>query len=156
MTEGDELLDGARFLDRILRTLRRRIEKHGADPHLRHPLQDREQAPQLRARLEAARADPDALARKEEAELLIALGPCLDSFLARLFGIERELGALKHEHERLAGLYTCKRQFVQRKAMHRHPSEEAETFDGDALARQLETAMGAPLTELAFAQAVTA
>src|SRR5512146_1542514 len=41
----------------------------------------------LASRLAAARAAPDALGRREESELLIALAPQLDDWLARLFGI---------------------------------------------------------------------
>ena len=111
---------------------------------------------ELHERLIAARTAPDTLAVKQESELLLALAPHLDRFIGWLFGIESELQALSREHHIRTPLYGVKRHFVQRKAMHRHHSEEAETFDGDALARQLETAMGAPLTELAFAQAVTA
>ena len=37
----------------------------------------------LAARLAAARAAPDALARKDESELLIALAPHLEDFVAR-------------------------------------------------------------------------
>src|SRR5688500_12054410 len=75
-----------------------------------------EQAADLHAGLLAARAEPSALPRREESDLLIALGPCLESFLGRLFGIEAELAAFRIEHERLACLYSCKRQFVQRRA----------------------------------------
>ena len=42
----------------------------------------------LRDRLAAARASPDALAAKAESDLLIALAPQLDDFLAQLFAIE--------------------------------------------------------------------
>ena len=47
---------------------------------------------QLRDRLMAARASPPSA--KEESDLLIALAPHLDDFLARLFGIEAEAQAL--------------------------------------------------------------
>ena len=49
----------------------------------------------LAARLKAARAHPAALARKDESELLIAVAQHLEDFLARLFGIESEVGALQ-------------------------------------------------------------
>ncbi|MGZ5041156.1 MAG: hypothetical protein ACXWBQ_10470 [Usitatibacter sp.] len=41
----------------------------------------------LATRLLAARADPPALAYKEEADLLIAVAPHLDRFVAKLFAI---------------------------------------------------------------------
>ena len=48
----------------------------------------------LHARLLAARAAPDALATPEESELVVALAPHLDGFVAALFGIEAETLAL--------------------------------------------------------------
>jgi hypothetical protein len=74
----------------------------------------------LAERLIAARATPQALAAREESELLIAVAPHMEDFIARLFGIEAEVGALAARHHELAPLYGCKRQFVQRKAMHQY------------------------------------
>ena len=48
----------------------------------------------LAAQLEAARATPDALSKKEESDLLIALAPYVEDFVADLFGIERGCGDL--------------------------------------------------------------
>ena len=73
-------------------------------------------SPALASRLEAARAAPDSLARKAEAGLLLELAPHLEDFIAGLFGIAAECARLREEHLRLANLYTCKRQFVQRRA----------------------------------------
>ncbi|MGQ0749669.1 MAG: FAD-dependent oxidoreductase [Betaproteobacteria bacterium] len=104
--------------------------------------------------LVAARNGADALTTLQESTLLLALAPHLESFLAWLFGIEKELESLQEEHHARSPLYTVKRLFVQRKAMHRYKHEEAETFDGEALGSQLQRLMGAPLTELAFARQV--
>src|SRR5690606_25473468 len=76
--------------------------------------------------------------------------------LAALFGIEREAAALRARHNALAPLYTVKRLFVQRKAMHRIKPAEAETLDGPALAAALEERFGEPMSELVFATHVTA
>ena len=108
----------------------------------------------LRERLERARAEPSTLAPRQESELLLALAPHLDAFIASLFGIERELESLSSRHHELAPLYSVKRQFVQRKAMHKYKADAAESFDGPALAANLEAAMNEPLTELAYAQHV--
>jgi len=122
----------------------------------RHFLEDLSRSDaRLREQLVRARAEPSALAAKQESELLLALAPHLDRFIARLFGIERELGELTARHHELAPLYSVKRQFVQRKAMHKHKADAAAAFDGPALAARLEAAMGEPLTELAYAQHVT-
>jgi len=111
--------------------------------------------PALASRLAAARGDPDAVARKDESSLLIALGPHVEDFLGSLFGIEGEVAALEAKHHELAPLYAVKRQFVQRKAMNTYKVDTAAAFDGIALRRELERALGGPFTELGFAEAVT-
>jgi NADPH-dependent glutamate synthase beta subunit-like oxidoreductase/NAD(P)H-flavin reductase len=109
----------------------------------------------LGQQLLAARSAADALTAKQESQLLLALAPHLDAFIAWLFGIEAEVQALSAEHHARNPLYSVKRLFVQRKAMHRFKTEEAERIDGPALVSQLEALMGRPLTELAFARHVT-
>ncbi len=109
----------------------------------------------LADRLIAARSDPADLAAKPESELLIALAPHLEDFLSRLFGVETELQALAAQHHALAPLYSVKRLFVQRRAVHKVKPEDAAAVDGDATERQLAAAFGAPFSELAFAQSVT-
>ena len=83
----------------------------------------------LRDRLMAARAAPDPLAAKAESELLIALAPHVDDFIARLFGVEAEVRALSARHDALAPLYSVKRLFVQRRALHKVKPEEAVPGD---------------------------
>ena len=109
----------------------------------------------LAARLTAARVNPAALERKGESELLIALGPHLEDFLAALFGIEADVRTLEARHHELAPLYAVKRLFVQRKAMNTYRADVAATFDGSALREDLESALGASFTEPGFANAVT-
>ncbi|HEY6280390.1 MAG TPA: FAD-dependent oxidoreductase [Burkholderiales bacterium] len=109
----------------------------------------------LRQRIEVGRAHPTALAKKEESELLIALSPHLDDFVADLFGIQEEAGKLSARHHELAPLYSCKRLFVQRKAMNKVKPEEAAAVDGPAIEKQLAKLFGKPFSELAFAQHVT-
>ncbi|MFC7332596.1 FAD-dependent oxidoreductase [Rhodocista pekingensis] len=112
----------------------------------------------LRDRLLAGRADPASLDAKAESELLIALGPHLEDFLARLFGIEGAVRELQARHHDLAPLYTAKRLFVQRRAAKAARPEEAASLDGDALRAALGLAEepGTPAFELAFATAVQA
>ena len=109
----------------------------------------------LRTRLESARAHPDKLAPKDESDLLIALSPLLEDFLARLFGIESECQALAARHHELAPLYSVKRLFVQRRALHKVKPEALEAFDAAAAERELAQAFGEAFSELAFARAVT-
>ena len=91
----------------------------------------------LRQRLETARRDPCALSAKAESDLIIDLGPHLDSFVVGLFGIEAEFAALVAKHHALAPLYACKRLFVQRQAMRAHKPDEAAGYNGDARAAEL-------------------
>ena len=108
----------------------------------------------LHERFAAARSQPDTLAYKEEADLLIAVAPHLDRFIARLFGIEEEWQDLVEGHHRLAPLFRVKRKFVQRRAMLKHKAEAASQFDGPALEAQVATLLGGTFDELAFANKV--
>ncbi len=101
-----------------------------------------------------ARADPGALAAQSESELLIALAPHLEDFLAELFGIENAVADLAARHHELAPLYSCKRMFVQRRAMNRIKPEEAAAIDGPAIEAQLAEHMAGKFTELGFARLV--
>src|SRR6267154_5676693 len=60
----------------------------------------------LHARLMAGRAEPDALDRKAESDLLVDLAPHVEDFIGGLFGIEEEVRALQAAHERLAPLFS--------------------------------------------------
>ncbi|MGH8729439.1 MAG: FAD-dependent oxidoreductase, partial [Burkholderiales bacterium] len=106
----------------------------------------------LREQLTSARRNPNSLSAKQESELLIALGPHLDAFLAQLFGIQTEVEALTERHLELTPLYQVKRAYVQRKAATQIKPEEAAKFSGDALASEL--GMICPVDELAFANQV--
>jgi NADPH-dependent glutamate synthase beta subunit-like oxidoreductase/NAD(P)H-flavin reductase len=103
----------------------------------------------LAARLAAARRDPDALAPKDESELLVALAPHVEDFLARLFGIVAEAQALAARHHELAPLWSVKRLFVQRRALHKVKPAEATP-------EPFERFLPWPFTELEFAQRVSA
>jgi NADPH-dependent glutamate synthase beta subunit-like oxidoreductase/NAD(P)H-flavin reductase len=109
----------------------------------------------LRSQLEAARQSPDDIPGKAQSELLIALAPHLEDFLARLFGIESQVRALAERHHELAPLYSCKRLFVQRRAMTKVKPEEAAAIDGPSLEVELTALIGAPFSELAYARNVS-
>ncbi|HEY0421059.1 MAG TPA: pyridine nucleotide-disulfide oxidoreductase, partial [Acetobacteraceae bacterium] len=112
--------------------------------------------PGLADRLRDARAAPDALEKKDESALLIALAPHLEDFIGTLFGISAELRALAGRHHALAPLFTVKRLFVQRRAAKAVKPDAVAGLDGDALAAELEALIGGPLDELSFARAVAA
>ncbi len=111
--------------------------------------------PELHSSLLAARIDPSALPRKAEAALLIDVAPYLESFVTELFGIEQAVSALRAEHGRLACLYSCKRQFVQRRAATKIKPQDVANFDAEAARKNLEQRFGEPFTDLAFAYHVT-
>ena len=111
---------------------------------------------ELRARLENARAVPDSLEKLAESDFLLALAPHLESFLARLFGIEPEVAALRARHVAFDPLWEVKRNFVQRRALKGAKPDAAAATDGASLGRTLEGLIGKPLTEQSFAEAVLA
>ena len=108
----------------------------------------------LHARLLAARAAPDGVGVLDESELVVALAPYLDAFVAMLFGIEPETLALARETHALDPIHACKRLFVQRQAVKKYPDPSG--FDGPALRAALEALFGEALTERAFAEHVAA
>jgi len=105
-------------------------------------------------RMRDARADAGSLTVLQESELLLALAPHVEGFIARLFGIESEVHRLKARHQDLAPLYSCKRLFVQRKAMHKFKADDAARLDGAELRAKLTALMGGEFGELAFARSV--
>ncbi|CAA7623894.1 FAD-dependent oxidoreductase [Magnetospirillum sp. SS-4] len=108
----------------------------------------------LRHRLEAARAAPDALAAKDESELIVALAPHIDDFLVELFGIRAAAAELRGRHDALAPLFQAKRLFVQRRAVKEVKPEEAATLDADALALEYSVRVGEAFDEPGFARKV--
>src|SRR5688500_11654603 len=104
----------------------------------------------LHDRLVAARSTFPG--KKEESDLLVALAPQVEDFLPKLFGIEAEARALAERHNELAPLYSVKRLFVQRRALHKVKPEQLEGFDPHVAEREL---LGGPFTELQFAKTVS-
>jgi hypothetical protein len=108
----------------------------------------------LKSRLEAARAAPGEVTREAESELLVDAAPVLEAFLGELFGIQADLAALRGGRDALARVFSVKRLFVQRRAVRKYADTSA--LDGAALRTELETRLGGPLTEVAFADKVDA
>ncbi len=108
--------------------------------------------PDLHARLLAARAAPDALDAKAEGDLVVALGPAVDDFVAELFAIRADVDEIAAETLRLDPVHACKRLFVQRQAVKKYP--DVAGFDGAALRAALEARLGKAFTEAGFAALV--
>jgi NADPH-dependent glutamate synthase beta subunit-like oxidoreductase/NAD(P)H-flavin reductase len=98
----------------------------------------------LSEKLASGRAHPPV--GNAESELLIALAPHVEDFIAKLFRIESEAQALAEKHNELAPLYSVKRQFVQRRAMHKVKPADLQGF---------EPAEAGFTTELEFARKVS-
>src|SRR5260221_899728 len=108
----------------------------------------------LHDRLVAARADPDALDRKAESDLLVDLSPHLEDFIGELFGIAAEVRALQAQHDRLAPLYSVKRLFVQRRAVKEVKEDDALQLNGHKLAQELDTLLGGAPADFATREGV--
>jgi NADPH-dependent glutamate synthase beta subunit-like oxidoreductase/NAD(P)H-flavin reductase len=147
MTEPAAIGFGLRFEDLYVRDGLARLDRHFLD-YLK------QQEPALHDRLAAARAAPHALAGKDESDLIVALAPVTEGFVAELFGIGAEVSAMKTHSDKVGPLYSVKRLFVQRRAAKRISPEQAEHLDGPALRQALERILGGEFTELRFAQAV--
>src|SRR2546423_5726051 len=101
----------------------------------------------LHARLMAGRAEPEALDRKAESDLLVDLAPHVEDFLGELFGIAGEVRALQARHDKLAPLYSVKRLFVQRRAVKEIKEADAAHLNGRKLGQELDTLIGGPPPE---------
>ncbi len=110
----------------------------------------------LADRLNSGRIDPAALTKKDESALIIEVGPHLDCFISRLFGIAGDVLALTRRHDELGPLYRVKRQFVQRKATAKYKADAAAAFDGAALEVELTKVLACTFSELAYAEQVEA
>ncbi|PJA34794.1 MAG: pyridine nucleotide-disulfide oxidoreductase, partial [Zetaproteobacteria bacterium CG_4_9_14_3_um_filter_49_83] len=104
-------------------------------------------------RLIAARANPAALDKNRESELLIELAPHVETFIGELFGIDEHLYALSARAAALNPLYSCKKKFVQRVAK----KVGVQTISDEAaqsVVDRLTTMFGEPFSEMAFARHV--
>src|SRR3978361_1017696 len=108
--------------------------------------------PALHANLLVARATPDSLDARAEADLVVALGRELDPFIATLFGIEAEAGVLAARTHALDPIHACKRLFVQRQAVKKYA--DPSSFDGAGLRAGLIRAGVELFTEQRFAEQV--
>lgn len=108
----------------------------------------------LHGRLLTARSAPDAISKRDESALILAVAPVLEAFLIEFFGIAGAADALAGRHAELAPLYEVKRQFVQRQAAKLIPPEQAAQTDGPGLFHTLTEHMGGPFDELAFAKQI--
>ena len=66
-----------------------------------------------------------------ESELILALAPFVEDFLAVLFNVVPEVLAVQAQHRALAPLYSFKRLFVQRRALKKYTFDSLESFEED-------------------------
>src|SRR4051812_30152514 len=110
----------------------------------------------LHARLMAGRAEPEALDRKAESDLLVDLAAYVEDFLGELFGIAGEVRTLQARHDKLAPLFSVKRLFVQRRAVKEIKEPEAGALNGHKLGQELDTLIGGVAVDFATRQGVLA
>jgi len=113
----------------------------------------REREAGLAEQLLTARAAPPEDAR-DQAPLLLALGPQVETFIAELFGIEEEAGELAARHEALAPLLRVKWKFVKRQALLGVPAEQLADFDPAGAEATICSWLGTDFEELGFAVAI--
>ncbi len=111
--------------------------------------------PVLHRRLVDARSDPQKLSSKEASDLMIDVAPHVEDFLGEVFGIAKEIQALQARHNQLAPLMAFKRKFVQKRAISGVTKEQASAINGLALAAELDSLFGEPLTQSSFFQHVS-
>jgi len=112
--------------------------------------------PELAARLAAARAAGDTLARRDESELWLSLAPLLDAFLCALFAIGADVAQLVERQNELEVVFEVRRKFVQRQIAKKATGEDAAGIDGDAALAALEAHLHGPFEAVRFARAVRA
>jgi NADPH-dependent glutamate synthase beta subunit-like oxidoreductase/NAD(P)H-flavin reductase len=123
------------------------------DEHFVSFLSKRELA--LSEQLQKARSDPAALTELAHSQLILALAPWLEEFLAQLFGIQVAVEQLQQQHTELAPLFLAKRKFVQRVALRAIPVEEALALEQATVELRISTSLPHNWSELDFANAVT-
>jgi very-short-patch-repair endonuclease/NADPH-dependent glutamate synthase beta subunit-like oxidoreductase len=90
----------------------------------------KQNATELHNRLVAARAEYPNISDKDYSQLIIDLAPHLEDFIAELFEITSEVQNLQIQHNELAPLYSCKRLFVQRRALKKWKVEDlVDSYD---------------------------
>ncbi len=115
-----------------------------------------ERDPQLAERLAAARADGDALARRDESELWLILAPLVDEFLCAVFSIGADVAKLVERQDDLEVVFEVRRKFVQRHIAKKATREDAAAIDGDEALAALEAHLQGPFEAVRFARAVRA
>ncbi len=113
-----------------------------------------ERDPQLAERLAAARADGDALARRDESELWLILAPLVDEFLCAVFSIGADVAELVERQDDLEVVFEVRRKFVQRHIAKKATREDAAGIDGDEALAALEAHLQGPFEPVRFARAV--
>ena len=109
----------------------------------------------LHNRLVTARLNPNSLSEKEFSNLCTELAPIVEEVITKLFNIDEEVKELQYRHNRLAPLYSCKRLFVQRRALKKIKPKDVESVDGIAMEKDLETLFSEPFSERSFATHIT-
>lgn len=110
----------------------------------------------LHNKLISARRDKSTFQERDISNLLIDIAPHLEDFVAKLFGIRKEVDSLVNQHSELASIYTCKRLFVQRQVAKKYKETDAASFNGEKLGSKLEKLFKAEFSEKIYSDTVNA
>lgn len=88
---------------------------------------------------------------REESALLIKAAPYVEEFIGMLFNVQPDIYKIQDATNKLSPLFRCKRLFVSRIAAKAYSREDALSFDGKALQDSIESLLGSPYSDLAFA-----
>jgi NADPH-dependent glutamate synthase beta subunit-like oxidoreductase/NAD(P)H-flavin reductase len=92
-----------------------------------------------------------SMAGVEESEVIMETAIYVEEFLAELFNIQAEVAQLKHKQEALSNIFSCKRLFVQRRAIKKYRIKDVEQFDTERTQRAAIEILGADFSEQDFA-----
>jgi NADPH-dependent glutamate synthase beta subunit-like oxidoreductase/NAD(P)H-flavin reductase len=109
----------------------------------------------LQVQLHEARANPASLTDLGHSQLILAIAPWLEEFLADLFGIKIAVDHLQQQHTELAPLFLAKRKFVQRVALRAIALEDALALDQATVELNMAAVLADHWSEIEFAKAVT-
>lgn len=91
------------------------------------------------------------ITQTEDSDLILAVAPLVEDFLAHVFCIEKEVQTLQEKHHRLAPLQTCKRTFIQRQVAKKANKADADNHEGSALRTSLEAYFNKSFNDLTYA-----
>jgi NADPH-dependent glutamate synthase beta subunit-like oxidoreductase/NAD(P)H-flavin reductase len=89
-----------------------------------------------------ARENPKKLNDLATSSLIIKISPVLEEYLGKLFDISNNLSDLKKYHLEQINIHKTKRLFIQRRALKKYKSADAQKFDSKLVIKSLQQIIG--------------